>query len=710
MPVISLTASAFKPSTSLSGNDTISVYRGENIVLRGVDSSPRFECYRGSKNLGENYNIASETLTGTLSFTANSSTITGSGTQFMTELHTGQKILAGSEPLVVNRIVSNTSFIADRPATTTATGQTARYMLVISELDKTRLVMRRGNAIKIDKGDILFTGDGVMYRNGVSTTFTATRQPKRLQYNTDGTYTEKPFGFENAPPVPVIAATTGGTKGMMAGKYSFMISYYNSVTRGFSNPSDVIKKDAGATDLTITAGGRFEFDFTTSLVGMPSNADGFLIWQNLSGGGVTDVNASTFANGGWFKAGIVLVADLAAGDKAFHECLDTELGFAASGDNDRPPECEWLAEFANTVFFISALGKKTSTNALGTSPGNYVIPAKGSNKEGAPTDWGVSVSDEINGFALGLGRLFCLTATGIPFVTPTGKPELAKLVPTFLDSPFTSRPFWTKGGISPYNIEVVQGDVYVYTGKKLLMSPRGADEKSDPFELSKDIQDLTKNWSGGYVFLKHDPQNQQLCVISSATKKNDAGYWISEILPFDLERKIWLPVIKLSSDTRDMIVSGAAIVNDRLEFLAGGRVSGGSFSISTFRYDELPDSPEAVSWYLAATPTDNGAENVSKKINWFRVTGKVTSPVIQVHGADWGGAVSTEDIENGTNSLSGNISLPTTTEIVREFKKKHLVKNLQIYSVRLSGTWSGSGDVDRIDELVIDVSTHGISQ
>ena len=35
-----------------------------------------------------------------------------------------------------------------------------------------------------------------------------------------------------------------------------------------------------------------------------------------------------------------------------------------------------------------------------------------------------------------------------------------------------------------------------------------------------------------------------------------------------------------------MIVSGAAIVNSRLELLAGGRVAAASPQIKTYRYDE----------------------------------------------------------------------------------------------------------------------------
>ncbi|MEG7671090.1 hypothetical protein, partial [Listeria monocytogenes] len=73
-----------------------------------------------------------------------------------------------------------------------------------------------------------------------------------------------------------------------AGYYSFMVSYWNSITGGFSNPCSIIKKNSGgAADIVITAGQRFEFNLTNTLVNMPTNADGLIIWGSQSGGGVS---------------------------------------------------------------------------------------------------------------------------------------------------------------------------------------------------------------------------------------------------------------------------------------------------------------------------------------------------------------------------------------------------------------------------------------
>ena len=793
MQEVSLLPDGFIPTTSFSGGERPTVIRGKNCVIRAEPGRTKIETYPGSKDLSENYNIASETLTGTMTWTVNTNAVVGSGTAFKTQLHIGQHILVGTEPCVVNRITDDTNFVADRPASATQTAVSARYLYTLFEIGRKRGVMRRGNAIEIDRKDILVVGDGALYLNGTTTGVTATRQPQRLQRAVDGTYTAYALGFPVAPPAPVITETTGGWKGMQAGSQSHMIAYWNSLTDETSNPCEVIKKNGGGTALTIAASGRYEFDFTTSLVNMPANADGFKIFSSQSGGGVAAVNTSNYNQGAWLESarirttaytivdadvdpatdkitirghkfrtadsiffnttwgpftadveyfaiyidantiqaaataadanaktainiagdpgvGSHTIRSLNSADKTYIEYLDAEMGAVASGNNDQPPECEYVTEFANQIHWLSALGKTTTTNPLGTSPGNYVLPSKVGNIGAAPSDWRVSVGDEITGFANGIGRLFCLTANGIPFVTPTGKTELARLTPTLLDMPFSSRPFWTKGGISPNNLIVVQGDVFVYTGRTLLRSPSNADTNVVPYEIGLPVSDLTASWYDGHALLGHCPKNQQICIISSATHKNTAGYWVSQILPYSLQKNEWQPIIELTSDTRDMIVSGVATVGGRMEFLAGGRAPAGAYTISTFQYDERPTSTTPVPYYFALQPSDAGQESKQKYIKTYRVTGRVTSPIIQVHGAEAGEDISISDIENGTNSLSGNIALTTTTGINRAFFAQQLVKKLQLFTIRFSGEWAGTGEVDRIDEIVLGVGVHGMKQ
>jgi hypothetical protein len=829
MPLVPLIGSPFVPTTSIAGHEPTSIFRGVNAVVRNLTGSPYIECYAGSKDLGEDYNLAAELLTtagNKITWTAGSSVVNIASGAALTELRPGQMFLAGTEAFVVERVVGDTEVRVVRPPATSqaAPGPDGYYLPVLFEIGKQRGSLRRGNAIPIERQDIIFVGQGTFRLNGVSTGFTATRQPKRLERSSAGTYTEVPLGFPDAPPAPTLAVATNGWKGMIgnaaAGGYSFMAAYWNVVTDGHSNPCEVIKQDAGGVNLVLAADGRFSVDATTLIAAKPTNATGLKMFGSLSGGGVSTVNTSNFHEGAWydcaslpfdaktataldaaadtltianhaFKEGDyviykrtggadiggllsgtvhglapgpsywVLVKDkdtiqlassaanfktktvvditgaFPAGthtfglfdnnDVAYFEYLDTETGNIASGDNNRPPECEWIIEFANQLFFISTYGNVTATNAFGTSLGNFVVPGKSANREAAPARWRVTVEDTITGFAKGIGRLFCLTPTGLPFITPTGRTELARLTGVPLDLPFVSRPFWTKGGVSPYNITVIQGDVYGYSGNMPLRSPSQNGEQSAPFEIGRPIMNLLRNVRDtetptvyrdipdGHVLTVHDPKNNQFILILSAVRKNAQGYWESEIIPLDLSTNPphWQPKVLLTSTTRDMIVSGAAIINNRLEYLAGGRVSGGTFQMKTYRYDERLGSG-SIPWSVAFQPTDGGEESRAKFIRSFRATGRLSTPIVQVHGTDWDTqSIDEVDIERGLNSLSGNISLTDTGGLrKRSFRKKHYIKDLALFTVRISGTWvdTGTNVVDTLDELVVDVGVHGAGQ
>lgn len=791
---VSLLAAPFVPTTSIAGSEPTRLFRGQNVIVKALGDTARLETFPGVKNLGESYDIDSWTLTGTVTWTAGSTTVTITAGAALTELRPGQMFLAGAEIFVVNRVESNTSVIVERaPTTTDAVGTTGHFMPVLFEVDNKRGVLRRGNAIAIDRRDLLFVGQGNLYLNGTDTTFAASRRPQRLQRDTGGSYTLVPFGFPNAPPRPVFTVGVGaGQKNMQAGKYSFMASYWNSVTGGFSNPSDLVKTTTGGTELTIIAGGFFDCDVTDIRNAKPTNADGVIIWGSLSGGGVTDINTSNFNQGAWYEVariqftaktitavdlgadtitipnhrfrngnyliytrtgGTTDIGGLTSGTRYYVivvdkdtiklastvanyrantaidlnttvgdgtqtigaldssdifpvEYLDAEVGNIASGDNDQPPECEWVANFANTPFYISCFGRVTSTNPFGESLGNFVLSSKQSNIEAAPVSWRVSLGAEITGFASGVGRLFCLTRNGIPFVTPTGRTELSRLSPTLLDFPFTARPFATKGGISPYNLMLVQNDLYMFTGGMPLRSPSMTDEKASPFELGRTIEDVILTWKDGYTFVAHDPQNRHVCFVGSAVRKNASGYWESEIYPLDLSGSVpmWQPKILLTSTTEDRIVSGVAVVNNRFEFLCGGRTAT-KREVKTFRYYEGDGT--AIPYYIVFQPTDLGEELRSKMMRSIRVTGRVNSLVAQIHGAAPGGEVSIANIEAGTNSLSGDITIGSSSGLRRMFRTKYLVKNLGIAALRLAGTWPGTGDPDRIDEVVIEVGTHG---
>ncbi len=731
-----LTASLFRPTTSLTGNEQPSIFRGENLVLRGQPGNSYFEVFGGNKNLGENYNIdaAAFRLTGTISFDAGDVIIRGVGTLFISELHIGQMIQAATEFFVVQEVTSNTRFVAYRAGITSAATQAARRMPQLFALNGKRGVLLSGNAIQFEKGHIVAVGSGELYVNGSvlgGTSLAAANKPQIALYRaTTNDYAIRPLGFDSAPPKPVINTVAGGQKKMADGKNSFMIAYWHALpdgTDGYSNPCEVIKLDGAATPApllidTTNSKTRYEFDFTTSLVGLPENAKGFIVYGSLSGkksistSGTTTTtsspNETNYENGSWYRVAKIKVADLAA-NKAFVEYLDADIFDEVTGNNDAPPACEFVAKIEGKPLYISCYGKPRAVGGdasrRGDNPGPSCVVSKFANPDAAPAEWAASITNDIIGWFEGVGRIFLMTQASLDFIVSTGLMGTGFGGANGVELPIISRPYWKTGAANRYSITLVEDTIYGFSGGKLFQSIGNGDENSQKYEFSAPVEDIIRNWNGGHELTAQDSNNNSILFINSAAYKNAAGYWVTEILPFSLSRNAFLPLIILSNDTRDMVVCGVANIKEKLEFLAGGRASGGTFSVSTFRYDE-PDASNPVTsmpYYLLWQPTDDGAENKSKKIHSIRPTGKFTGMSIQIHGASAGQSINIADMEKGLNSLSGNISFTNTSVETRDFFRRVSFKNLSMYAIRLAGAWNGSGAKDRLDEIAIEISLHG---
>src|SRR4051812_38130979 len=85
-------ATPYIPTQARSG-DNNALYRMKNCFVRGsgTEGGEYIEAYGGSSSLSET--IPTSTLTGTLAITSGSSTVVGTGTAFLTELHLGQFVL-----------------------------------------------------------------------------------------------------------------------------------------------------------------------------------------------------------------------------------------------------------------------------------------------------------------------------------------------------------------------------------------------------------------------------------------------------------------------------------------------------------------------------------------------------------------------------------------------------------------------------------------
>ena len=515
-------------------------------------------------------------ITGTISFSPSSTTITGVGTDFLDELHLGQMIQAsGGEVIVVGRLVSQTSFIADRLPIFTGAGETATRLPIIGELNINRFTMLRGNAVSFDKGTILAVGDGVLLVNGsplAGDSLTASRQVQVAVYDSAAmTYDVQPLGFDEVPVLVngdiTISAGTG-TKNMSAGYYSFKVAYYSDITAGYGNPTDTLLDGGLDGYLIAAANSQFVFDFSGDAT-PPAKATGYVIYGSAFSGS-SDISRVNAIQGGWFEVKRVSFADIATNtppQTLTFDYTDSELTSLASFDNDLPPDAEFISTIDLYPFLVSTDGQgvDSTDRETSTSPGAFVAPAKPENLDAYPATYKVPTSkgETIVGVVQAAGRFFVMTPNTLQAVTPTGLPS----------APFTCRPFWRRGFTNPYNLIFIDDTLYGYSGRKLFRSTGTADEANESYQFASDVEAQLAESSGGYVFIAHDPKNELICVFLSAIRQNADDYWETDVYSYSLTKSIWMPKVVLTSTERDMVVSGAATVNNELYFLAGGRFS-----------------------------------------------------------------------------------------------------------------------------------------
>jgi hypothetical protein len=723
----SLRAAMFKPTTSLSGNEPPSVFRGMNLVLRGAASgNPYFEVFPGNKDLNENFDLTLFAITGTIAFDAGDVVVRGAGSLFKTELHLRQHILIGTQVLQVESITSDTRFVCSRAPDTSESSLTGYRLPQIFEVDGKRGVMATGSAIKVGKGHYIVVGSGTFYMNGMplpGMSLTASNRAKAAIYRpTTDDYIVEDLGFDDSPPVPTVEVVAGGTKGMVDGnKASFVFSYWTGSpegTDGYSNPSDVVKLDNAGNPIAIAGtNNQFEFDFTTSLVGLPSNAKGFIAWcsqqgkevQTISGAtvSVTSPNEGNYNNGPWFKyIHPIALSDLDGANKFKFDYLDKELYSEVTDDNFRPPAAEYVCKIEGKPAYVSCFGPRTATDDDGTSPGNAVVISKEENPDGVPFEWAAYTSSTIIGWFEGVGRWFIMTAEMLWFLVSTGLYGQNSQGGAEVQLPIISRPYWKTGASNRYSIILVDDTLFGRSGGRFFKSVGSGDENVKKYDFGSVMDDITRDIVDGYVIAGNDPLNTQIAFIHSAAYKNSSGYWVSEIFPYSLFNDAWLPKIVLTSTTRDMIVSGAATVNEKLEFLCGGRVSGGTYQMRTYRYGAGDDTLTEMDYYLIWQISDDGAENMSKRIHSIRPQGLFHNVSVQVHGAKPGGEISVEDMENGTNAIA-SVTFGDVDEVTRYLERKVKISNLSNYTLRLAGRWEGTQPKDRLEELVVEISTHG---
>lgn len=677
-------------------------------MLAGRLGDTFYRSYAGSRNIGENYTPTA--LTGTISFSGASVTVTGVGTAFLDELHEGQLIMASNgEPIVVDFITSQTVFAACRLPTTTGAAVSAVIGQRLDSMDVYRIALQWGNAVITDRGNILAVGRGVLYKNGAvlpGSSLTATRSVQLAVYNsTTLNYSIEAIGFSVSPitaNTDVTVIGSGGTKNTSLGYYSFKVAYYSSVTNGYSNPGPTLLS-GGTTGYQVTAANStFQFDFTSDVANRPSNADGYVIYASAFTNS-SDQSAVNAIQGGWFEVERVLFSALTVGDLYVFDYTDNDLSSTlVSFNNNAPPDADWVSLLTGYCLLVSTNGQGVNSGSRGTttSPGPFISPQKADNLDGYPSSNQIPTEkgETIIGYLSAVGRIFCLTANKLQATIPTN----------LADNPMTLRPFWETGFSNPYNLTAVNDMLYGFTGKGPYRSIATGDSAEATNDFASSVNAQMAEWNAGHVYVAYDPKNRCICYFHSGAYTNTQGYWVTEVYVYNLDIYDWTPPIILTSTTRDMIVTGVATVQGSLYFIAGGRRASTTSRWDTFAWDD-PLSNVAVPWYAVWSYSDSGTELIAKRITKIRPKGQFTDSSVQLYSLAPDGLVDEDDLESGLG-FAFESALDNSTYVKQYPIIKTRVRNASMWTVRLEGTGfcaSSYDECDEIQEIALDVVTYG---
>jgi hypothetical protein len=219
------------------------------------------------------------------------------------------------------------------------------------------------------------------------------------------------------------------------------------------------------------------------------------------------------------------------------------------------------------------------------------------------------------------------------------------------------------------------------------------------------VAEVLASWVGQHVIVAEDrnPEVNAVCFFHPADSLNNSGFWRTRVLIWGLRQSAWIGDVMIESTTRDMIVCGAATVDNKLYFLAGGRLGGG-VQVDTFQWNTANGT--SVDYFACWQVYDGGVENQNKEVCAATVTAKLTSGAIQIYGYDSGVVIDTAAIEAGTGFLL-SVSLGTSAGVQQFARQPFEVPNAALFTGRISGTYSGSGAVDRIDRAFLEYQATG---
>lgn len=143
-----------------------------------------------------------------------------------------------------------------------------------------------------------------------------------------------------------------------------------------------------------------------------------------------------------------------------------------------------------------------------------------------------------------------------------------------------------------------------------------------------------------------------------------------------------------------------------LEWSATGSVTPfvSTGGVKTKRFDDGDGSE----WYIVAPVSDSGHELRAKVIKPARVTGKLTNAALKIYTYDVSANINVADLEAGTNSTTGAIALPGSTQVAQSPLMSVDCPNAVLSTIRVEGDGRGEAMRDQVHEIVYQQAVQGV--
>lgn len=125
--------------------------------------------------------------------------------------------------------------------------------------------------------------------------------------------------------------------------------------------------------------------------------------------------------------------------------------------------------------------------------------------------------------------------------------------------------------------------------------------------------------------------------------------------------------------------------------------------VGAFTFDEGLGN----TWFIVPQLSDSGIELRDKVVKPFRVTGKVSNARGKIYRYGPTENIDIDAIEAGTGYATV-VPLIDTTQVVQSKRHPVNVPNAMLHTIRIEGQWDGTGERDRIDEIIYEVAQQGI--